>query len=259
MMGELRYLLGLLKCIEEEIDFSKEYKMLNIRKWCKEPKTEQITEQVDTSQSSGLTQIHHDAYMWVDGYKRTDSNMKCKNDFQYEIGKTYSIEEEPIICKKGFHFCLSLEDCFHYSDNLWSQNNRFFNVKGYVRINDFDLYGTIGGFMMVDKLCAKEIMIVSEVSDGELLQAIKRRYDQVSSLEDLINYKSYNDLIELQIVNALMKNNFSELFSRIYADNVANKFEEQAVGQIKKKIEAIASEDDVSKDLKFYELMRILG
>lgn len=232
--------------------------MLNIRKWGKKPKTEQITEQVETSQSSGLTQIHHDAYMWVDGYKRTDLNMRCKNNFQYEIGKIYSIEGEPMLCKKGYHFCLSLDDCLNYASDLWSQDNRFFHVKGYVKIDDFDSYGTIKGFRIMDKLCAKEIMVVSEVSNDELLQAIKCKYDKVSSFEDLINYKSYDDLIATQIVNILIQYNFTELFSRMYADSVLNKFKKQSIGQIQKKIEAIVLENDVSKDLKVYELMRIL-
>lgn len=37
-------------------------------------------------------------------YKAFDKNLTCR-DFQYEIGKTYEMEDEPIICEKGFHAC----------------------------------------------------------------------------------------------------------------------------------------------------------
>ena len=37
------------------------------------------------------------------GYKLMESNMTCKG-FQYELGKEYSLDEELLICKNGFHF-----------------------------------------------------------------------------------------------------------------------------------------------------------
>ena len=53
----------------------------------------------------------------VDGkckaYKAFNGSMKCRN-FQYEEGKTYEIEDEPILCRHGFHACLRLTDVFNY-------------------------------------------------------------------------------------------------------------------------------------------------
>ena len=46
-------------------------------------------------------------------YKVFNSNMTCRR-FQYEEGKTYKIKGKPLLCKKGFHACLSLTDVFSY-------------------------------------------------------------------------------------------------------------------------------------------------
>jgi len=46
-------------------------------------------------------------------YKGFKANMTCR-DFRYEEGKTYKFEGEPILCKQGFHACLSLSDVFTY-------------------------------------------------------------------------------------------------------------------------------------------------
>jgi hypothetical protein len=49
----------------------------------------------------------------IKAYKVFDSNWKCKK-FQYEVGKSYSIKEEPVMCKIGFHACKKVSDCFSY-------------------------------------------------------------------------------------------------------------------------------------------------
>lgn len=46
-------------------------------------------------------------------YKAFDENLKCR-DFQYEVGKEYEIEGEPVICQRGFHFCETIADCYEY-------------------------------------------------------------------------------------------------------------------------------------------------
>ena len=46
-------------------------------------------------------------------YKAFRGDMTCRG-FQYEEGKTYEIEDEPKLCKYGFHACLKLTDVFNY-------------------------------------------------------------------------------------------------------------------------------------------------
>ena len=53
----------------------------------------------------------------VDGkckaYKAFNADLACR-DFQYEEGKTYEIEDAPILCEQGFHACLNIKDVFSY-------------------------------------------------------------------------------------------------------------------------------------------------
>lgn len=46
-------------------------------------------------------------------YKAFKGDMTCR-EFQYEEGKNYEIDEEPELCKCGFHACLRLIDVFQY-------------------------------------------------------------------------------------------------------------------------------------------------
>ena len=48
-------------------------------------------------------------------YKAFKVDLTCR-DFQYEEGKTYEIDDEPELCKCGFHACLRLTDVFNYYD-----------------------------------------------------------------------------------------------------------------------------------------------
>lgn len=52
------------------------------------------------------------------GYKAFYFDLTCRPTdmaaFQYEIGVTYKIEEHPIICERGFHFCPALGDVYEY-------------------------------------------------------------------------------------------------------------------------------------------------
>ena len=46
-------------------------------------------------------------------YKAFNADMTCRG-FRYKEGKTYEIDGEPMLCKCGFHACLSLSDIFTY-------------------------------------------------------------------------------------------------------------------------------------------------
>lgn len=42
------------------------------------------------------------------GYKVFNKDWTCR-EFQYEVGKTYEMKEDPVCCKRGFHFCRKLK------------------------------------------------------------------------------------------------------------------------------------------------------
>jgi hypothetical protein len=52
------------------------------------------------------------------GYKAFNHDWTCRNNFQYQIGKIYRMNEEEIkLCKKGFHFCQVPTDVLKYYEN----------------------------------------------------------------------------------------------------------------------------------------------
>ena len=47
------------------------------------------------------------------GYKAFNSDLTCRG-MQYEIGKEYKFDGEPIPCRQGFHFCETIADCYEF-------------------------------------------------------------------------------------------------------------------------------------------------
>lgn len=99
----------------------------------------------------------------MEGYKAFDEDLCCQNDFQYEIGKTYTMDEEPEICDHGFHFCKSIIDCYQY----YPFGSRICKIRAEGRIvgdneDDFD---------QSRKYCTNQITILEEITDESLLHA----------------------------------------------------------------------------------------
>jgi hypothetical protein len=49
----------------------------------------------------------------VKGFKAFSPDMICR-DMQYEIGQEYKMDDTPIPCQKGYHFCKSIADCYGF-------------------------------------------------------------------------------------------------------------------------------------------------
>ena len=55
--------------------------------------------------------LHNDT---ITGYKVFNHNFACR-DYDFKgVGTTHIYEGTPVLCKSGFHFCTSLQDCFKY-------------------------------------------------------------------------------------------------------------------------------------------------
>lgn len=89
------------------------------------------------------------------GFKAFDKNLKCR-DFQYEIGQTYEIDGEIECCKRGFHFCKDLADCY-----------RFYKMTDDTRICEVEAIGKIKTEDDI-KYCTNKIKILSEVENPRL-------------------------------------------------------------------------------------------
>ena len=84
------------------------------------------------------------------GYKAFDKNLKCRG-MQYEIGKVYEMDETPIPCDRGFHFCKTIADCYG-----------FYPMCEDTRICEVEATGDVATDDDV-KYCTNRIMILAEV------------------------------------------------------------------------------------------------
>ena len=52
----------------------------------------------------------------ITGYKVFNHDFTCR-DYDFKgVGTTHIYEGTPVLCKSGFHFCTTLQDCFKYYD-----------------------------------------------------------------------------------------------------------------------------------------------
>ena len=63
--------------------------------------------------------------MAIKSYKGMDKDMKCRNEFQYELGKTYE-QKTATVCGPGFHSCEAPLDVLRYFG--LKNGNRYFET-----------------------------------------------------------------------------------------------------------------------------------
>ena len=127
-------------------------------------------------------------WVWVDGFKGTDKDMKC-NDYQYEMGKQHDMPEgeEIVECKSGFHLCRELMDVFHYYPI--GDGRRFFKVRALVRKKDWENeYVSCSDCdwshaIRRDKLTSKSIIFERELTPDEIITDRMIAYSKVRSEE----------------------------------------------------------------------------
>ena len=78
---------------------------------------------------------------------------------QYEIGKEYEFDGEPIPCRQGFHFCTTIADTY-----------KFYPMKDDTRICEVEAFGVVVTNDNV-KFCTNKIRIIAEVTEEYLRKA----------------------------------------------------------------------------------------
>lgn len=188
-------------------------------------------------------------WIWVDGFKGTDSEMKCR-DYQFKIGETFTVsdEKEVKLCEHGFHLCATLKDVFRYYPI--GDNNRFFKVKALVRKEDYDsLYCNYSLAMFAqrplipnDKLAAKSIIFIEELSVDEILKnrVPKDWTDEQKNLAIRIGIEGVKEII---YVEKLVSIGYSETFARYC---FKNDFTDIAL--------SVGSQEGLSMDMKVWAI-----
>lgn len=104
----------------------------------------------------------------IEGYKITDSDYSCRG-FKYELNHTYTIEEDPIPCKNGFHFCKKLIDCFkYYPPERITYEIYNLDTHKYLKVRS---NGTT--YQLRDKYCTNSLTILEECTTEEILETFK--------------------------------------------------------------------------------------
>ena len=97
------------------------------------------------------------------GYKVFNKDWTCKG-FQYEVGKTYEMKEDPVCCDRGFRFCERLIDCFNYY--RFDSENKVAEVEALGKIEKRE-----------SKFCTNKIKIVRELTWREVLDLMNAGKD----------------------------------------------------------------------------------
>lgn len=213
---------------------------------------EAISNAINGCQANYTPPKPEEEWVWVEGYKGTDKDMRCI-DFQYELGIQYDIPEDQEIvdCKNGFHLCLRFSDVFAYYNV--GCGNRFFKVKALVRKSDKDRYGsyekytdhwghTINGYRY-DKLASKSIIFQSELTIDEIL-----KNTDVKDLPE--QYKKM--AIETNVQCAIDSYRTDTLISDGYSQPFACHIIKQKLFDI---AHAVGSQKDLSMDMKVLAIL----
>lgn len=202
------------------------------------------------------TDVPEEEWIWVTGYKGMDKDMQCHGGFQYELGTRYDMPEGEKIeaCESGYHLCLKMHDVF--SHVVIGRGNRFFEVRALVRKKDFDEYGKVkkdesryswmlGNIYIVNKLAAKSIEIVRELSVDEIMEHVPAAKDWCDE------YKKMAITTGIEVVQNLVK--VDKLTELGYSNTFAHWLVNNGKYDIAK---AVGSQEGLSMDMKVLCIMK---
>lgn len=220
-----------------------------------ESKLKQETESTENGENGENTIDVKNTWVWVEGYKGTDRDMKCQG-FQYELGTTYQMPREKVSeCSTGYHLCLNMDDVQQYYPI--GGGNRYFKVRALVRLSDRNEYGKSPEVDSSDyyrwlikpttprnKLVAAEIEFLEELTVDEILSDTRAKYwsDDYKKLAIEISIKAAE--------TEMLTTELTELgYSLPFASYLVNhkKFD------IAK---AVGSQEDLSMDMKVLMIMQ---
>ena len=99
------------------------------------------------------------------GYKVFNPDWSCR-EMQYKVGTSYEMDDKPVVCNRGFHFCIKASDCFKFYD-FYSQN----------KVAEIEAYGDIDQEADSSKCCTNKIKIVREIPWDEVLRIVNEGRD----------------------------------------------------------------------------------
>ena len=99
------------------------------------------------------------------GYKVFNPDWTCRG-FRYQVGESYEMDDKPIVCDRGFHFCIKASDCFN-----------FYRFDSQNKVAEIEAYGDIDQEADSSKCCTNKIKIVREIPWDEVLRIVNEGRD----------------------------------------------------------------------------------
>lgn len=203
-----------------------------------------------------------DTWVWVEGYKGTDQDMRGYHGFQFKLNTTYMATGKVALCNNGFHFCLNLEDVINYFYNwLGNEYHRYFKVRALVKQKDVESYGDYH-----HKIVAKEIILTEEITyNQETIDAICKCHDiKINSIDDFTEMCKFGYYrYRFNQCKDMLEQKYSPVFVTVFIDKLREQAKDYSGYDYKymfnKVEEALAYYDEgLSKDMAVYLLMRDL-
>lgn len=98
-------------------------------------------------------------------YKAFNADMTCRG-FQYEIGETYEMDEEPRVCHTGFHACQYIEDTL-----------RFYLPYEKPIICEVEILGDVSHDLNGIKFATNKMRIVRQLTREEIIEYTSYYYN----------------------------------------------------------------------------------
>lgn len=119
------------------------------------------------------------------GYKVFNNDWTCLN-MHYKVGETYTMDEEPIMCKRGFHYCTDLIDCFIY-----------YAFDPNTKVAEIEARGDVVRSGGNTKCCTNCIKILREIPWGDVLNIVGYKEDNYGIKVKEINYNDFDVLFHI--------------------------------------------------------------
>ena len=104
----------------------------------------------------------------IKAVKGFDRDLKCRG-FQFEVGKTYSVEGKVVVCQNGWHACENPLDVFRYYS------------AGVSRFHEVEQTGDLARHAEDTKIASATITIGVELSISEIVsRAVKWIFDKAT-------------------------------------------------------------------------------
>ena len=94
------------------------------------------------------------------GYKVFNPDWTCRG-FQFEVGKIFEENVEPVCCNRGFHFCTKAADCFNY-----------YSFNSANKVAEVEAFGAVDASSENSKCCTNKIHIIRELTWHEVLDLV---------------------------------------------------------------------------------------